>query len=93
MNINLAPVDDEYIKNKVEAGYYTNFAEGVRDAVRKMREDDALYNQFVTAVMLGKEQNDKGLGRPYTAETLQRIEQNARARAARGEKPSPDVLP
>lgn len=93
MNINLAPIDEEYIKSKVEAGYYTNFAEGVRDAVRKMRETDEQYNQFVAAARLGKEQNDKGLGRPYTAETLQRIEQNARARAARGEKPNPDVLP
>lgn len=93
MNINLAPVDEEYIKRKVEAGYYTNFAEGVRDAVRKMREDDEQYNQFVAAIMLGKEQNDKGLGRPYTTETLQKVEQKARAKVALGEKPKPDVLP
>jgi hypothetical protein len=46
---------------------------------------------FVSLARLGKEQNDKGLGRPYTAETLQRIEQNARVRAARSEKPNPDA--
>jgi putative addiction module CopG family antidote len=93
MNINLAPVDEEYIKNKVEAGYYSNFAEGVRDAVRKMRERDEQYNELVAAVMLGERDIAQGNVKPYTPALMEQIKQKARAKAARGEKPNPDVIP
>ncbi len=93
MNINFPSVDDNYIKDKVEAGYYANATEAIRDAVRKMRENDEQRAEFLAAIMVGKEQNDKSLGKPFTSKTVNRIKQNARARVARGEKPSSDVLP
>ena len=40
MNLNLPPVDDRYVKSKVKKGYYSNVTEVVRDAVRRMREQD-----------------------------------------------------
>jgi antitoxin ParD1/3/4 len=41
MNLNLPPVDDRYIKGKVKKGFYSNVTEAVRDAVRRMREQDS----------------------------------------------------
>jgi antitoxin ParD1/3/4 len=38
MNINFAPIDESFIKNKIEEGYYSDATELVRDAVRKLRE-------------------------------------------------------
>src|SRR5436305_10236564 len=91
MNINLAPIDEEYIKMKIEAGYYTNFAEGVRDAVRKMRETGTQYNELMAAVMLGERDIAQGKVTKYTPELMDEIKRNARARLARGEKPSMDI--
>lgn len=93
MNIVLAPVDEEFIKNKVEAGYYSNFTEGVRDAVRKMRESEEQRAELIAAIQIGEQQVAEGRVKPYNSELREKIKQNARARAARGEKPSRDVLP
>ncbi|KAF0101739.1 MAG: hypothetical protein FD163_1196 [Hyphomonadaceae bacterium] len=41
MNINFPPVDEKFIKSKIENGYYSNATELVRDAVRRLREKDA----------------------------------------------------
>lgn len=40
MNIVFPPVDESYIKAKIDDGYYTNATELVRDAVRRLREMD-----------------------------------------------------
>jgi antitoxin ParD1/3/4 len=40
MNINFPSVDENYIKRMVEDGFYSNATELVRDAVRRMREQD-----------------------------------------------------
>lgn len=40
----------------------------------------------------GREQIQQELGKPYTEEAITRIKDNARRRAANGEKPSQDVL-
>jgi len=37
MNVNFPAVDEIYIKQKVESGFYSNATELVRDAVRRMR--------------------------------------------------------
>ncbi|MBN9388848.1 MAG: type II toxin-antitoxin system ParD family antitoxin [Chloroflexi bacterium] len=86
MNINLAPIDEEYIKSKVEAGYYTNFAEGVRDAVRKMRETDTKYNELMAAVMLGERDIAQGKLTKYTPGLMSEIKGEARDKLARREK-------
>ena len=38
MHITFAPKDEPYLKGLVEAGYYTNMTEAIRDAVRRMRD-------------------------------------------------------
>lgn len=35
MNINFPPVDESYIKAKIDDGFYSNATELVRDAVRR----------------------------------------------------------
>lgn len=54
MNINFPPVDDGYIKAKVESGYYSNATEMVRDAVRRMREQDDRHNRLLAALEIGE---------------------------------------
>ena len=36
MNINFPPVDERYVKAKINDGFYSNATELVRDAVRRM---------------------------------------------------------
>jgi antitoxin ParD1/3/4 len=93
MNINFAPVDEAYIKQKVEDGYYTNATELIRDAIRRMRETDERYNEFVEAVLKGASQIDEGKGVPYTAKLHSQIVQNAKQKAKAGKKPNLDVIP
>ncbi|MUG95569.1 hypothetical protein F7734_25680 [Scytonema sp. UIC 10036] len=40
MNIVFSDVDGNYIRQKVESGYYSNATELVRDAVRRLRENE-----------------------------------------------------
>ena len=54
MNINFPPVDAGYIKTKVESGYYSNATEMVRDAVRRMREQDDHHGRLLAALEIGE---------------------------------------
>jgi antitoxin ParD1/3/4 len=56
MNINFPAVDETYIKQKVESGFYSNATELVRDAVRRMREADEQRQALLAAVQIGDEQ-------------------------------------
>lgn len=42
MNISLSPQMARFIRDKVKKGEYTNSSEVVRDAVRRMQEEEAL---------------------------------------------------
>ena len=42
MNISLSPQMARFIRNKVRKGEYTNISEVVRDAVRRMQEEETL---------------------------------------------------
>ena len=92
MNIVFPPVDESYIKGKVEDGFYSNATELVRDAVRRLREqDDAKYLRLMAALEVGEQALREGRTKPYTPELLKQIEQDARRRAAEGGIPNPDV--
>jgi len=65
----LAEVDRDFIKSKVQQGYYTSEIELVRDAVRKMREEDERQKRLDplrALVMVGHEQAVKGEVVAYT---------------------------
>ena len=55
MHVRFSEVDEHYIKSKVESGLYTSENEVVRDAVRRMREEDERIARFQAAVRLGDE--------------------------------------
>jgi antitoxin ParD1/3/4 len=93
MNINFPAVDETYIKQKVESGFYSNATELVRDAVRRMREADEQRQALLAAVQVGDEQIARGAYRVYTPELFEEIKRNARDKVKRGHQPNPDVLP
>jgi antitoxin ParD1/3/4 len=94
MHVRLSEVDENYIKGKVESGFYTSESEVVRDAVRRMREEEERIARFQAAVRIGDEQIERGDTVPYSKELMEHISQRAVQRAKQG-KPidNPDVLP
>ncbi len=94
MNINFANQDESFIKSKVTQGYYSNATELVRDAVRKMREEEERRARFLAAVKIGEEQLKKGKTVPFSDELMDEIEETAVNNAAQ-RKPinNPDALP
>lgn len=92
MNINFPPVDESYIKAKIAEGFYSNAAELVRDAVRRLREqDDNKHTRLLAALEVGQQAIREGRTVLYTPELLNQIERDARQHAAEGRKPNPDV--
>lgn len=94
MNINFANQDESFIKSKVTQGYYSNATELVRDAVRKMREEEERRARFLAAVKIGEEQLKKGKTIPFSDELMDEIEKTAVDNAAQ-RRPinNPDALP
>lgn len=93
MNINFPPVDEKFIRQKVEDGFYSNATELVRDAVRRLREGEAKHSTLWEAVRAGEEDIEAGRLHEYTPELMQEIARNARKKAELGLAPHPDVLP
>ena len=73
MHINLSQEMEQYLHSKVGAGFYSNASEVVRDAIRRMREED----EKLAAVLVGDDQLDRGEGMPYTPERLAAITDKA----------------
>ncbi len=92
MHINLSTEIEQYLQDKVSAGYYGNASEVVRDAIRRMREEDEKLKALRAAIHIGDEQIDRGQGIPYTQERLNAITQKAFANARNGKKINRDVV-
>jgi antitoxin ParD1/3/4 len=94
MHITFAEKDEAYLKSLVEAGYYTNVTEAIRDAVRRLRDSYTIqHDPFVEAVMKGARSLDAGKGKPYTRARHAQIVADAKKLAASIESISPDVIP
>jgi putative addiction module CopG family antidote len=93
MNIRFPDVDEHYIKTKIDAGFYMNETELVRDAVRHMREEDERRNQFLFAIKVGQDQIASGQHREFTPDMLSELRQHATRKIQEGHKPKSDVLP
>lgn len=93
MNINFAPMDENYIKQMVEAGYYSNATELVRDAVRRMRERSSVNPRLMAAIQKGAD--DIAAGRVVAYD--EHFWENTRARALQLAESNaafdPDVIP
>jgi putative addiction module CopG family antidote len=92
MHIELAPIDEKFIKESVKNGIFRSEAEAVRDAVRRARErEEEKQERLLNALRLGDADLAAGRVAPYTLELLNQIETEARNHAATGRKPNPDV--
>ena len=69
----LPSVDRAFIKSQVKEGYYTSEIEVVRDAVRRLREEQEKITRFKMAVMKGVEDIEAGRVSPYTPEMMRDI--------------------
>jgi antitoxin ParD1/3/4 len=93
VHINLSPEMEQYLHGKVSAGFYSNASEVVRDAIRRMREEDEKLAALRAAVAVGDEQLARGQGATYSPELLEKLTELAMANARTGKKVSPDVTP
>ena len=65
----------------------------VRDAVRRMREQDGQHGRLLTAIEIGERDITAGRTVPYTPDLLKQIEQEARTHAANNRPTNTDVVP
>jgi antitoxin ParD1/3/4 len=93
MHINLSQEMEQYLQNKISTGFYSNASEVVRDAIRRMLEEDEKLFALKAAVRIGDEQIDRGEGVPYTQERLEIITAKAAVNVKNGKKINPDVAP
>jgi antitoxin ParD1/3/4 len=93
MHINLPPEMEKFVQSKVDTGFYSNASEVIRDAIRRMRDEDEKAAALRTALETGDEQLDRGEGETYHRKLLERVKEKAEENARRGKKVNPDVVP
>ncbi len=92
MHINLSSEIEEYLQSKVNTGFYSNASEVVRDAIRRMWEEERL-DRLRAAIYAGDEQLERGDGVAYSSERLAKITETALSNARKGKKINPDIAP
>ncbi|MDO9225800.1 MAG: type II toxin-antitoxin system ParD family antitoxin [Pseudomonadota bacterium] len=93
MHLNLSAEMEQYLQAKVGSGFYGNVSEVVRDAIRRMRDEDEKLTALRAAVRAGDDQLALGQGRDYSQERLEQITEQARANSRNGKKVGGDVTP
>ena len=91
MHVNLSAEMEGYIKEKVASGFYGNATEVIRDAIRRMSEEELRLTAWRTAIARGDAQLDRGEGAAYTPEMMQGITQSAIAAMHSGRAIDTDV--
>ncbi|MGZ5071285.1 MAG: type II toxin-antitoxin system ParD family antitoxin [Methylobacter sp.] len=91
MHINLSPEIEQYLQAKVGTGFYSNASEVVRDAIRRMWEEDEKLEKLRAAVKVGDDQLDRSEGVTYSSRRLEEITENAFKNSRNGKKISSDV--
>lgn len=88
MHIRFSEIDDAFIKEAVEKGFYLSETELVRDAVRRMREwmqNQKSNQRFKDAVEAGRRSFEEGEAIPYTTNLMDDIKKRAIKKAENGE--------
>jgi len=93
MHVNLSAEMETFIKGKVAGGFYGNATEVIRDAIRRMQDDEARLAGWKAAIAKGDAELDRGEGVAYTARELDSITQTAMSAMHSGRPMDPDVLP
>ena len=85
MNIVFPPIDEKFIKAKISDGYYSNATELVRDAVRRLREqDNKRYDELIAALAEGEADYLAGRYEEYTPKLLNTITKEVLAEHRKG---------
>lgn len=87
MHIDISPKLNAFIQNQISIGTYNSAAEVVRDAIRRMEEEQSKLEVLRAAVRAGNEQLDSGKGILLTDALMEKIEKNAIERYKKGERP------
>jgi antitoxin ParD1/3/4 len=93
MRIILSPEMEQYLQSKIGTGFYNNASDVIRDAIRRMREEDERVEALRAAVRRGDEQIERGEGTTYTPELLDKTMKQASVNARAGKKINLDVTP
>ena len=75
MHVRFADVDERFIEEAVRSGFYANATELVRDAVRRLREQNAVNSHFYQAVMEGVRDIERGQMRPLTPALMRSLKE------------------
>ncbi len=90
MHISLTPELESIIQAKVKSGYYSNASEVVRDAIRRLHEQDNLSGQLKMALQVGMQSIQQGNTVSYDMTAIRR---QANLDAQQGKPINPDVTP
>jgi antitoxin ParD1/3/4 len=90
MHINLSPEMEQFVQSKVDSGFYNNASDVIRDAIRRMREEDNKVAALRSALKAGDDELDAGKGIPYGRATLTAAAEKARDNAKSGKKVKSD---
>ena len=71
MKVSFAEIDEAYLRNKVENGYYSSLSEAIRDTVRKQRESEQ--NRLLAALEVGEKAIQEGQMQPFTRELFDEV--------------------
>jgi antitoxin ParD1/3/4 len=93
MHVNFPEAMENYIKEKVSGGFYGNATEVIRDAVRRMQDEERRKAAFMAAVAVGEAQLDRGESEEYTPELAEKILKDATGALHIDKEIKPDVLP
>jgi len=88
MHVSLTPELESIIQAKVKSGYYSNASEVIRDAIRRLHEQDSLSGQLKIALQAGMQSIQQGNTVPYD---MNAIRQQAEADDQQGKSINPDV--
>jgi len=93
MHVNLSTEIENYIQSKVNAGFYGNASEVIRDAIRRLRDEDNKLEALRAAVQIGDAQIARGECERYSPVLMTELMQQAVEHAKQGKKVNPDVTP
>jgi len=83
MKVSFAEIDEAYLRNKVENGYYSSLSEAIRDTVRKQRESEQ--NRLLAALEIGEKAIQDSQTQPFTRELFDQVIQDGISKAKSGE--------
>ena len=93
MHVNLSPEMEGFIKAKVAGGSYGNATEVIRDAIRRLQDEDTRISAWKAAIAKGDAELDRGEGAAYSPQLMDSLADQATRSMHSGAAVDPDVLP